>query len=211
MIFPRRSVFPGKPDFPLNVISIREESFESSCNFSTRPPFGPPAYRTVAPGSSPPANGKYARYVVAEPPNAPVNAKIVPTSTAPAIKTKIPTMACSRFDSIAHLSPRRSTARAVIFRQHLQIVQLLRNFRLGNAVQKLPHPRLRARTHFFRGTDGHHVPLIDQHHAVGDQESAGEFMRDHDDRHVKRALELQDRSEERRVGKECRSRWSPYH
>ena len=23
--------------------------------------------------------------------------------------------------------------------------------------------------------------------------------------------ELQDRSEERRVGKECRSRWSPYH
>ena len=25
------------------------------------------------------------------------------------------------------------------------------------------------------------------------------------------ALELRDRSEERRVGKECRSRWSPYH
>ena len=24
-------------------------------------------------------------------------------------------------------------------------------------------------------------------------------------------LELQERSEERRVGKECRSRWSPYH
>ena len=24
-------------------------------------------------------------------------------------------------------------------------------------------------------------------------------------------LELRDRSEERRVGKECRSRWSPYH
>ena len=24
-------------------------------------------------------------------------------------------------------------------------------------------------------------------------------------------LVLQDRSEERRVGKECRSRWSPYH
>src|SRR5713101_6246000 len=89
------------------------------------------------------------------------------TSTAPAIKTKIPTMACSRFDSIAHLFPRRSTARAVIFRQHLQIVQFLRNFRLGNTVQELPHPRLRARAHFFRGTDGHHVSLIDQHHAVG--------------------------------------------
>ena len=25
------------------------------------------------------------------------------------------------------------------------------------------------------------------------------------------ALNLRDRSEERRVGKECRSRWSPYH
>src|SRR2546421_7311950 len=27
----------------------------------------------------------------------------------------------------------------------------------------------------------------------------------------KAAAELRDRSEERRVGKECRSRWSPYH
>ena len=26
-----------------------------------------------------------------------------------------------------------------------------------------------------------------------------------------RRAELRDRSEERRVGKECRSRWSPYH
>src|SRR5260221_1606339 len=29
--------------------------------------------------------------------------------------------------------------------------------------------------------------------------------------HRVEAPELQDRSEERRVGKECRSRWSPYH
>ena len=28
---------------------------------------------------------------------------------------------------------------------------------------------------------------------------------------VTRALELFERSEERRAGKECRSRWSPYH
>src|SRR2546426_11373393 len=34
----------------------------------------------------------------------------------------------------------------------------------------------------------------------------------HDAGHaVKRAQILTDRSEERRVGKECRSRWSPYH
>ena len=30
-------------------------------------------------------------------------------------------------------------------------------------------------------------------------------------RTIARALELNERSEERRVGKECRSRWSPYH
>ena len=29
--------------------------------------------------------------------------------------------------------------------------------------------------------------------------------------HVKKAYLNYDRSEERRVGKECRSRWSPYH
>ena len=28
---------------------------------------------------------------------------------------------------------------------------------------------------------------------------------------LEEALRLRDRSEERRVGKECRSRWSPYH
>ena len=29
--------------------------------------------------------------------------------------------------------------------------------------------------------------------------------------HEKKVAERLDRSEERRVGKECRSRWSPYH
>src|SRR5215213_3915896 len=32
-----------------------------------------------------------------------------------------------------------------------------------------------------------------------------------DDPYVRLVLEFDDRSEERRVGKECRSRWSPYH
>ena len=31
----------------------------------------------------------------------------------------------------------------------------------------------------------------------------------HDDRHP--SMKVDTRSEERRVGKECRSRWSPYH
>mgnify|MGYP002525666509 CR=1 FL=1 len=29
--------------------------------------------------------------------------------------------------------------------------------------------------------------------------------------HIESTRDLHDRSEERRVGKECRSRWSPYH
>ena len=29
--------------------------------------------------------------------------------------------------------------------------------------------------------------------------------------HLSESFHMKDRSEERRVGKECRSRWSPYH
>ena len=46
-----------------------------------------------------------------------------------------------------------------------------------------------------------------------DQKKASEIMREH--RRLKELMETWDslnaRSEERRVGKECRSRWSPYH
>ena len=34
------------------------------------------------------------------------------------------------------------------------------------------------------------------------------FSKEHD---TERTINKKDRSEERRVGKECRSRWSPYH
>ena len=41
--------------------------------------------------------------------------------------------------------------------------------------------------------------------------SLGSNMGDRQD-YLQKAVEaLNDRSEERRVGKECRSRWSPYH
>jgi hypothetical protein len=43
MIFTRLSVFTGKSDFTLKVTSMRAASFGSSCSFSTRPTFGPPA------------------------------------------------------------------------------------------------------------------------------------------------------------------------
>ena len=37
------------------------------------------------------------------------------------------------------------------------------------------------------------------------------LQRENTIRFIEAAEELIDRSEERRVGKECRSRWSPYH
>ena len=44
-------------------------------------------------------------------------------------------------------------------------------------------------------------------------EDAIEFVEMNDEDKVKDEMELskEERSEERRVGKECRSRWSPYH
>ena len=39
----------------------------------------------------------------------------------------------------------------------------------------------------------------------GDEQTMQEWQR------LQRRLRTQERSEERRVGKECRSRWSPYH
>ena len=47
------------------------------------------------------------------------------------------------------------------------------------------------------------------------QEAQLKFQADQAERNAQLALEdvdvVQERSEERRVGKECRSRWSPYH
>src|SRR5712671_289943 len=54
----------------------------------------------------------------------------------------------------------------------------------------------------------------DQPEAADNQRSQGEDAEDRDPgsaRHPREACELVVRSEERRVGKECRSRWSPYH
>ena len=42
----------------------------------------------------------------------------------------------------------------------------------------------------------------------GDMEKAIELLRE---RGIAKAAKKSSRSEERRVGKECRSRWSPYH
>ena len=48
------------------------------------------------------------------------------------------------------------------------------------------------------------VPIGRQFDFIGDVETEQMILNDGD-------KSLDDRSEERRVGKECRSRWSPYH
>ena len=47
--------------------------------------------------------------------------------------------------------------------------------------------------------------------AVGEMLDEAEKLAEKAKAAIKAALADEDRSEERRVGKECRSRWSPYH
>src|ERR1700737_704791 len=63
--------------------------------------------------------------------------------------------------------PNYTTHPAVALGQHLEIIQLLRDFRLGNAIQKLAHPRLPAGAHLLWRTGRHNLPLVDQHHPIG--------------------------------------------
>ena len=48
-----------------------------------------------------------------------------------------------------------------------------------------------AGAHFFCGAQRNDVAFVDENHAVGDEESAGELVRHDDDRHVKRLLEFE--------------------
>src|SRR2546425_10604994 len=61
-----------------------------------------------------------------------------------------------------------------------------------------------------------HIVVVDDNSPDGTADLIGEMMRTHGNLHLltgeRRGLgEAYKRSEERRVGKECRSRWSPYH
>src|SRR5947209_7226452 len=175
---------------------------------STRPIFRPPANRTASPGCRPPANLKEARYVVLAPPNAPLSAKTVASNTAATINTNNPTNACSRFASMVHLSggtccpasePGRRgrnaflpTSGPVLFGQHLQIVQLLEHFGLRYAVQELPDARVRVLPQLLPRAEGHDIPLVEQQHAIGDQESARQLVGHYHDGYPECLLELQD-------------------
>ena len=55
-------------------------------------------------------------------------------------------------------------------------------------------------------------PAVNEHGAtLGHQEAAAEQKGEHEKGGEEHKAGIAERSEERRVGKECRSRWSPYH
>src|SRR5271163_913227 len=212
------SVFTGILGFAVKSTFMREGSLGSTCTLLTRPTGGPFKYRTSAPGPNPPAFLKYAWYGVSALSSVPESANTVAMSKAATINTKSPTYACSRFDSIRvldHFCALNSAAapglrgsiswalyfassgavllplRRYVPRQHLQIINLTRQFRFRHAVQKLPHPRLLALLHFcYRIVRDDHA-LIQQNHSVGDQKCAGQLVRHHHDRDAKRFLQFQ--------------------
>src|SRR3712207_9054481 len=75
------------------------------------------------------------------------------------------------------------------------------------AVEDVGFQRLHPLWRFLADRRGDEVRR-DQHHLVQDREGVvGRLLGDAE----KLILKPLPRSEERRVGKECRSRWSPYH
>ena len=52
------------------------------------------------------------------------------------------------------------------------------------------------------------ICMLHNNYLLGSCKEAGIFIKKHPEKKTKDVLT---RSEERRVGKECRSRWSPYH
>ena len=80
----------------------------------------------------------------------------------------------------------------MIFGKHLQVICFLQNFRLRDAVKKLPYTRMRARPHFFPRTTGNNISFFNQHHTVGDQEGARQLVGHHDDGHVEGFLQIKD-------------------
>src|SRR2546430_14934569 len=72
-------------------------------------------------------------------------------------------------------------------------------------------PNLRKLTDFAHGHDVRIVASADDHVAEHAEISATPDWKTTFPPHCLRGTPGQKRSEERRVGKECRSRWSPYH
>jgi hypothetical protein len=78
-----------------------------------------------------------------------------------------------------------------VLREHLEVIQFLRDRGFGNAVQKLTHARVRAGAHLLGGSERNNFSFVDEDHAVSNEKRAGEFVRDHNDGHVKRFLQFE--------------------
>ena len=76
-------------------------------------------------------------------------------------------------------------------REHLQIVHFPGDLWFGNSIKKLPNSSMCTGAHFLGGADSNDVALVNQHHAIGNQECARQFVRDDDDSHAKCALEFE--------------------
>jgi hypothetical protein len=74
----------------------------------------------------------------------------------------------------------------------LQIIHFASHFGLGHAIQELADAWLRAGAHFGRRAHGHDVTFVDEHHAIGDQVGACQFVSDYDDGHAKGLLQFED-------------------
>ena len=61
------------------------------------------------------------------------------------------------------------------------------------------------------GESEHHIVLVNSGSKTGMLQIKAAHGLDADDKESRPDIDKKARSEERRVGKECRSRWSPYH
>src|SRR5690242_18099206 len=198
----------------LKSTSMRVESSGSTRTACTDPAFIPPN-RTAAPGSSPPANLKYARWGIVPRLKTPATESAVPTSRAAATSTNKPTHTCSRLEFILFSHPGNAPERPAagrslrrkspsflgrapplapalpVFCQHLQVIQFILDLRLRHAVQKLTHARVGAACKFLLRADRDDVAAVDQEHAVRDQECTGQFVRDHHHRDGVGLLQIQ--------------------
>src|SRR2546425_12257735 len=83
--------------------------------------------------------------------------------------------------------------------------------RLRSSCRLSFHPGSRGRPARWAAPPTHDRPQLDGVRVADDLVGRDQLVAaDHEDR-LREDVELTQRSEERRVGKECRSRWSPYH
>src|SRR5256885_3118592 len=92
---------------------------------------------------------------------------MVPMNSPAAITTNRPTRVRSRVASMLLPDP---------FRVHFQVVHFVVLRRIRDPVEELADARVPAVPDLIGGADGGDVSAVDEDHAVGNQEGAGEFV-----------------------------------